>query len=88
MVSSLWTGTNSTTFDESWSIAFHQGMIGFYCIFKISCLHLHFINLVIFQGPDGETAIHLAASGGHIDIIRLLMSAGANVNEVDDVLEI
>ena len=37
------------------------------------------------KGPDGETAIHLAAAGGHTDIIRLLVSAGASVNEIDDV---
>lgn len=37
------------------------------------------------KGPDGETAIHLAAAGGHTDIIRLLIAAGATVNEVDDV---
>ena len=39
------------------------------------------------KGPDGETAIHLAAAGGHTDIIRLLIAAGASVNEIDDVLE-
>lgn len=38
------------------------------------------------KGYDGETAIHLAAAGGHTDIIRQLISAGASVNEVDDVL--
>lgn len=37
------------------------------------------------KGPDGETAIHLAAAGGHTDIIRLLIAAGASVNESDDV---
>lgn len=37
------------------------------------------------KGPDGETAIHLAAAGGHTDIIRLLIGAGASVNETDDV---
>ena len=38
------------------------------------------------QGHDGETAIHLAASGGHTDIVRNLIAAGASVNEVDDVI--
>lgn len=38
------------------------------------------------KGPDGETAMHLAAAGGHTDIIRLLIAAGAAVNEVDDVI--
>lgn len=38
------------------------------------------------KGPDGETAIHLAAAGGHTDIIRLLIGAGASINEIDDVI--
>ena len=37
------------------------------------------------KGPDGERALHLAAAGGHTDIIRILLAAGAGVNEVDDV---
>lgn len=37
------------------------------------------------KGPDGETAIHLAAAGGHTDILRLLIASGASVNEIDDV---
>jgi len=36
------------------------------------------------KGLEGETAIHLAAAGGHTEIIRLLLSAGAAVNEIDD----
>ena len=38
------------------------------------------------KGLEGETAIHLAAAGGHTEIIRLLLSAGAAVNEIDDVI--
>ena len=37
------------------------------------------------KGLEGETAIHLAAAGGHTEIIRLLISAGASVDETDDV---
>jgi len=36
------------------------------------------------KGLEGETAMHLAAAGGHTEIIRLLISAGAPVNEIDD----
>lgn len=37
------------------------------------------------KGLEGETAMHLAAAGGHTEIIRLLIAAGASVNETDDV---
>ena len=36
------------------------------------------------KGRDGETALHLAAAGGHTEIIRILISAGASINETDD----
>jgi len=39
------------------------------------------------KGLEGETAMHLAAAGGHTEIIRLLISAGASVNEIDDVID-
>lgn len=37
------------------------------------------------KGHDGEVALHLASAGGHTEIIRLLLQAGASVNEIDDV---
>ena len=33
----------------------------------------------------GETALHYAASGGHIDVIQLLCEKGMNVNVRDKV---
>lgn len=40
---------------------------------------------VDFEGPDGETPLLLAASGGHHDVVRLLLGEGANPNHVDHV---
>lgn len=36
-------------------------------------------------GPEGETPLLLAASGGHHDVVRYLLNKGANVNHVDHV---
>jgi len=36
------------------------------------------------KGLEGETAIHLAAAGGHTEIIKILIVSGASVNEIDD----
>ena len=33
----------------------------------------------------GETALHYAASGGHLDVIQLLCEKGMNVNVRDKV---
>lgn len=37
-------------------------------------------------GPEEETPLSLAASGGHHDVIRLLIEKGANVNHQDHVM--
>lgn len=37
------------------------------------------------EGSDGETPLLLAASGGHHDVVRYLLSEGANPNHVDHV---
>jgi ankyrin repeat protein len=34
---------------------------------------------IMAQDSDGETALHRAASGGHIDVIETLLQVGANV---------
>ena len=34
-------------------------------------------------GGDGDTALHRAAAYGHVDLVRLLLQAGAYVNAVD-----
>lgn len=40
------------------------------------------------EGPDGETPLLLAASGGHHDVVRLLLSGAANPNHIDHVSNI
>lgn len=37
------------------------------------------------EGPEGETPLLLAASGGHHDVVRLLLGEGALVNQLDHV---
>lgn len=38
------------------------------------------------EGPDGETPLLLAASGGHHEVVRLLLGEGADPNRVDHVI--
>jgi len=34
---------------------------------------------------EGHTALHYAAVGGHLDVVRLLITAGCDVNAKDKV---
>jgi ankyrin repeat protein len=43
---------------------------------------------VDIKGPESETALQLAAAGGHHDTLRLLLQEGADVNHVDEVRNI
>jgi len=55
----------------------------------------HKINYAITNAPlycvicyflqIGHTPIHLASSGGHVEVVEKLISSGANVNVVDEV---
>lgn len=38
-----------------------------------------------YQGINGETALHLAASCGQHDLVKLLLNHNADVNAADDV---
>lgn len=38
-------------------------------------------------GPEGETPLLMAASGGHHDVVRFLLNEGANVNHMDNVIK-
>lgn len=51
------------------------------------------VNLLIekganihYKGPTGENALLLASANGHTHIVKVLLSLGANVNEVDEVI--
>jgi len=46
-------------------------------------LQISDVAVVVVQ--HGETALHLAASGGHVDVIRLLCERGMNVSVKDKV---
>ena len=41
--------------------------------------------ICVYKGEDGETALLLAASRGHHDIVKLLIECGSNPNHVDHV---
>lgn len=37
------------------------------------------------RGPEGETALHLAAAGGHHEVVKFLLNEGAEADVQDDV---
>lgn len=37
------------------------------------------------EGKEGETALQLAAAGGHHDTLKMLLSEGADINHIDEV---
>lgn len=41
---------------------------------------------VEMKGKSMETALHLAAAGGHQDVIKLLIAHGAKVDDIDAVM--
>ena len=48
---------------------------------------MRFLHLIMsfISYQDGRTALHNAAMYGHIDVARLLLDRGANVNIKDNV---
>ena len=34
---------------------------------------------------SGDTSLHLAADGGHLDVVKALIDVGCDVNAVDEV---
>ena len=43
------------------------------------------VYLVCLELQHGETALHMAASGGHVEIVQLLHSKGIDLNLKDKV---
>ena len=60
-------------------------------IIAIIVIHLYFIHsllslyCMIMNNQNGETALHKAAAGDQINIVRLLLDKGAKVNVIDIV---
>ena len=50
---------------------------------KINDLHSNIVNYII---QNGNTALHLAAIGGHSDCIKVLIQKGADVHMINKVL--
>jgi len=42
-------------------------------------------NIICYFLQDGDTPIHLALRGGHVQVVEKLISLEANVNVVDGV---
>ncbi|MDR1303215.1 MAG: ankyrin repeat domain-containing protein [Puniceicoccales bacterium] len=43
------------------------------------------VNVAVVEGPfKGYTALHLAAGKGHVEVVKLLLDAGADVNALDE----
>ena len=42
------------------------------------------VNIHAKDGSTGQTALHKASVGGHVDIITLLLEQGVSINEVDN----
>ena len=47
----------------------------------MSSPHALCLSIVKYRG----TALHLAARGGHLDVVQALLQAGCDVNAVDEV---
>ncbi|KAI5071736.1 hypothetical protein GOP47_0013987 [Adiantum capillus-veneris] len=56
----------------------HQGLVS-----HVDALLSEGVVLVNFADFDGRTALHIAACEGHLDVVRLLVSKGADVNARD-----
>ena len=41
--------------------------------------------MICYFLQDGDTPIHLASSGGHVEVVEKLISSGADVNVVNKV---
>jgi ankyrin repeat protein len=62
-------------------------MCGSTLIQYIMCSLLTEATDINFQSFDGKSALHIAASGGHFDCLKLLLERGADPNLVDSWFE-
>ena len=58
-------------------------MVVFYGFYQIEISQFVLTDTVLAKNHDGNSAIHLAAFYGHIEVIELLVDYGANVNEAN-----
>ena len=52
---------------------------------KFKCLKGFTLPCVCTYLQDGQTPLHRAAENGHIEVVRHLVSSGADVNKADEV---
>ena len=45
----------------------------------------YYIDMLLLQ--DGRTALHIACSKGHVDVVKLLISNNADIAATDNVSE-
>ena len=43
------------------------------------------VIILVFSPQEGQTALMLASDSGHIDVVQLLLSSGAQVDLQDEV---
>ncbi|KAK8387336.1 hypothetical protein O3P69_018129 [Scylla paramamosain] len=58
----------------------HAACTGGYCIDLVDFLLSQNSTSVNYQSPDGHTPLHSAAFHGHLKIVQLLLSHGADIN--------
>ncbi len=59
------------------------------CVWDLICCSSIFVILTnVFVQKHGWTALQFAVSEGYEDVVQVLLNAGANVNEKDQVLAI
>ncbi len=58
-------------------------MLMLLCLLSSFVLHL----FLLFVCQDGSTPLHEASSGGHIEVVRLLLDRGAEMHAKDEVSE-
>ena len=52
---------------------------------QLSVFMLIPVIIPVLSRQDGQTALMLASDGGHIDVVQLLLSSGAQVDLQDEV---